>query len=123
MKLAANTSTAKWATEPAFEAGMSLASPSAKMFGYALDSSVLVHRHEVELVAQAGTGHVIGAHVEGHGHEQVERNLALVVGHQAGAVDALHQEVGLHGDPAIVQHGGEPGRRDRLGERPGSGVA
>ena len=39
-KLSVKISTEKWATEPAFEVGMLLASPTAKMLSYCLDSSV-----------------------------------------------------------------------------------
>ena len=77
---------------------MSLASPIAKMLSCAVEQQgVLVDGHVVELVAEPGAGDEVGAHVQRHGDQQVERDLALVVGHErlALGVDPLDHEVGL----------------------------
>ena len=65
---------------------MSEASPTAKMLACAVRlEGVLVDRHVVELVAEAGARDEVGAHVERDGDQQVEGDLALVVGHEAFA--------------------------------------
>jgi hypothetical protein len=67
---------------------------------------VLVDRNVVQLVAQPGAGHEVGAHVQRHGDQQVEPDLPIVVGDQrlGVAVDALDQEVRLEGDLSFVEH-------------------
>ena len=78
----------------------------------------LVDRHVVQLVTETRAGDELRAHVERHGHQQVERHGALVVRHQrpVDRVDALDDEVGLDVDASLVEHRLQVVRRDRLGE-------
>ena len=77
----ASTSPSKCVTEPAFEVGRSVASPSAKTFGRAVGlQRVLVGRDEAERVAEPGRAlDVRRAAVQRDGDEQVEVELAPVV--------------------------------------------
>ena len=79
---------------------------------------VLVHRDVVEIVAEAGAGDVVRAHVHRDGHQQVEGNLALVERHDllVFIVDALDHEVGLYVHIAGVEHVAEVLGGDWLGE-------
>ena len=115
------TSPSKWVTEPAFDVGTLAASPSTKMFGAASDCRVCgIGRDEVQLVAQAGrAGDEVGAAVDRHGDEEIERHLALVVGDEAttGAVDLTGVELGDEIDLLLGEQPAERLRRDRLRER------
>jgi len=79
---------------------------------------VPVYRYVVEFVAEARAGDEVGTHVQRYGHQQVERDLPPVVGHQrlGVVVDALHEEVRLHADVPVLEHVPQPGGADRLGE-------
>ena len=79
---------------------------------------VLVAGDEVHLVAEAGAGDVVRAHVERDRDEQVVRHAAVVVGDEllGVRVDALDGEVGLHVDVAVGEHAAELAGGDGLGE-------
>ena len=102
------TSPSKWVTEPALEAGTSVASPMTKMFGRTFDCSVCGSvGHEAELVAEArGPVHVLGATVHRDDDGQVERHLAFVVADQAATdtVDLAGVELGDQVDALLLEH-------------------
>ena len=79
-------SPSKWVTDPAFEAGIPAASPMAKMSG--LGGGLQgpgVHGNEAEFVAEARRAvDVVGSAVHRDHDGQVERQLAVVVGHKPG---------------------------------------
>ena len=66
---------------------------------------VLVDRDVVELVAQAGAGHEVGAHVERDRDQLVVGDLALVVGDEdlPVLVDPLDHEVRLDDDALLLE--------------------
>ena len=80
---------------------------------------VLVAGHEVQLVAKAGPGDVVGAHVQRHGDQKVETDPPAVEGDQFRrvVVDVLDGEVGFQRDLAVDEGRGEFARGHRLGER------
>ena len=98
-------------TDPAFEVGRSVASPSAKTFGFGGRlQRVLVGRDEAECVAEAGRAlDVRSAAVQGNGDEQVEVELAPVVGDElaADAVDLAGVELGHELDLLLAEQPGE----------------
>ena len=102
-----SSSLSKCAAEPAFEVGRSVASPRAKTFGFARRlERVRVGRDEAERVAEAGRAVDEGcAAVERNGDEQVEGELAAVVGDEpaAGAVDLAGAELDLDLDLLLVE--------------------
>ena len=115
-----STSPSKWVTEPAFEVGRSVASPSANTFGFASGlQRGLVGRDEPERVSEPGRAlDVGGAAVKRDGHEQIEGDLAAVVGDEpaADSVDLAGVELGHELDLLLAEQMGEVLGGDRLGE-------
>ena len=121
-----STSPSKWVTEPAFEVGRSVASPSANTFGVGASGACAVGRDEAERVAEAGRALDIGgAAVQRDGDEQVEVELAPVVGVElaADAVDLAGVELGHELDLLLASRTRQVLGGDRLREAPSSGVA
>jgi hypothetical protein len=117
--LSMSTSLWKCATEPAFDVGRSVASPSTNMLAKARAlQRVAVGGHEGQLVAEAGAPDEVGASVRRDGDEQVEADLAAVVAGQRaeGAVDGGRVEVGDHLDAAPGQQIAQRLGRLGLGE-------
>ena len=102
-------------TEPAFEVGRSVASPSANTFGFAGRlQRALVGGDEAERVAEPGRAlDVGGAAVQRDRDEQVEVELAAVVGGElaADAVDLAGAELGHELDLLLGEQAGRGARR------------
>ena len=116
-----STSASKWVTEPAFEVGTSVASPSANTFGFAGDCRVrLSVGTKPSASPSPGERSTKAAPPwSGNGDEQVEVELAAVVGDElaADAVDLAGVELGHQLDLLLLEQAGQVLGGDRLRER------